>query len=283
MFEVTGEPRVLKLERPGRIRMFQLRRLLAQGRRTAKAPTRAVPPDCVPLVEALLLGVDEVEAARTFVMARAELGDALADCLRDVDYAFLIVTGTAAAHSVIRASATAWGEVTQSHYNGIGCVDPLTGLASRQHFLTQLSAVYGRGVSSDIVKGGLGDALLLVDLAIPPCTISASVATIEEWIRELLAAEEIRKALPRLNTHARLRRCRSVALVGTDSLPAAAVHELGNAIDLRLAPMADWGPTTVRRVELPERFADARALIDRLGRGGEIVEAAGSRPLVGQE
>lgn len=240
-------------------------------------PTRAVPPACVPLVEALLLGVDRVAAATSFVRARAELGDALAECLKDVDYAFLAVTGTAAAHPVIRASATAWGEVTQGHYNGISCVDPLTGLASRQHFLTQLAAVYAaRRGSMPAGAGSLGHVLLVVDLAGPPQSAFGATTAIEGSVRELLAAEELRNAMPTLNTHARLRCCRSVALVGTDLFSADAADEISTAIDLRLAPMADWGPTLVRRVDLPEQFADARALVDHLARGEEIDQASGS-------
>lgn len=267
---MTGEQLGLQPEHSGNVPRLQLRRLIGRCRRKATTPTRAVPPGCAPLVEALLLGVDPVEAGTSFVRARAELGDALADCLKDVDYAFLVVTGTAAAHPVIRASATAWGEVTQGHYNGIGCLDPLTGLASRQHFLTQLSAIYGHRRSSPVGEAdGPGHALLLVDLATPPATLSASMATVEASIRELLAAEEVRNAVPGLNTHARLRCCRSVALVGTDVSLDTVVGGLGTAIDLRLAPMADWGPTHVRRVDLPARFGEARALVDQLGRVGD--------------
>ena len=266
MFEMTGAQLGLRPEPSGSVPMLQLRRLLGRCRRKASPPTRAVPPACAPLVEALLLGVDQVQAATAFVRARAELADALADCLKDVDYAFLAVTGTAAAHTVIRAAATAWGEVTQGHYNGIGCLDPLTGLASRQHFLTQLAGVYGHRLSSPPdVADRLGHALLVVDLATPPPTLSASFATIEESVRELLAAEEIRKAVPGVNTHARLRCCRSVALVGSGPDLDAVVDGLGTAIDLRLAAMSDWGPTSVRRVPLPACFAEARALVDQLG------------------
>lgn len=277
MFETTGVQLGLQRERAGNARRVHLRRFLGRYRGKDNAPTRAVPPGCAPLVEALLLGVDQVEAATSFVRARADLGDALADCLKDVDYAFLVVTGTAAPHPVIRASATTWGEVTQGHYNGIGCLDPLTGLASRQHFLTPLATIYGQHRSApQNEEDRLDHTLLVVDLSPPPETLSSSVATIEESIRELLAAEEIRNAVPGLNTHARLRCCRSLALVGTGPTLDAVVDGLGTAIDLRLAPMSDWGPTTVRRVPLPARFADARALVDRLGRS-EVVGASASR------
>ena len=97
-----------------------------------------------------------------------------------------------------------------------------------------------------------------------------------------MAAEEIRNAVPGLNTHARLRCCRSVALVGADPALDAVVDGLGTAVDLRLAPMSDWGPTIVRRLQLPASFPEARALVDQLGRG-ELVDPSHPRLSVRQE
>lgn len=248
-------------------RLCAERRVLSMriGRRQrGESVTRSVAPHCLRLVDGLVRGEDPREVAVEFVLERANLGDPLDHCLSDLDNAFVAVSGRAAPPCVVRAAATVWGETTQAHYNNVECLDPLTGLASRQHLLTQLSLIYRSAGAQQATRRPEGYRLLIVDLAELPTVELVGPVSLEASLRQLAAAEIIRGEEPTANTHAQLTANRSVVLLTTQTGSDDLERSLRELIDERFAAVPQWGHCTIESRDLPASFAEARRLIDGL-------------------
>lgn len=84
--------------------------------------------------------LDEVvwEAATCYALD----GESLQTLLDDLDQAFSLASLPAPDAALVRSVALAWSDSFLGLYSRITCVDPLTGLASRQHLQTHVAGLY---------------------------------------------------------------------------------------------------------------------------------------------
>jgi hypothetical protein len=174
-------------------------------------------------------------------------GESLQTLLDDLDQAFSLASLPAPDAALIRSIALAWSDSFLGLYSRITCVDPLTGLASRQHLQTHIAGLYtpmphGRWVIIVIETDHHPRAIEVSDSPARLAdtigmTVLASAVGGELVRGELMAALSIRRCgvvaprderLPDLvlrlqeQAHRSLNSCSRTARVWVEGLPATA-------------------------------------------------------------
>lgn len=121
-------------------------------------------------------------AARRYALA----AEPLQVLLDDVDASLAAVGAAPADATLLRRVAVAWSEVFLTQFGRVTCVDPLTGLETRQHLLRHLQSQNRDG-------GGEGWSLLVIDLrAASPDVAVSSVEALSVSMALVDAAEVVR-------------------------------------------------------------------------------------------
>lgn len=146
------------------------------------------------LVSAVLARADVEEqvwgAARRYALA----AEPLQVLLDDVDASLAAAGAAPADATLLRRISVAWSEVFLTQFARVTCVDPLTGMETRQHLLRHLQSLCRDGA-------GEGWSLLVVDLrsaspdvvVSPVEALSVSMALVDaaELVRPLVAGDHV--------------------------------------------------------------------------------------------
>lgn len=231
-------------------------------------PTAVVPRGGRALADALVHDLDIDDAARAFGSSYAHNGEGLDVCLGDLDDTVAAVRGETPGVRLTRLVALAWGDTTQERYNGLGCGDPLTGLASIQHVQFQVAALYriaGDGwlVNDDIART---HAIMVVELPVVRDDVQAGFARLEASLRRASAADLITGVVPECALVAELNPRRLAGVVrrapDLDRRLTGVVADL----DCRMVLSPSQGRCRAWCEGLPGSAVAARALIDELAR-----------------
>lgn len=229
---------------------------------------RPTDPRLRQFAEALIQGLDESETAAEFGLSRARQGEGLDVCLGDLDDTYLAVHGEAAPPPVVRATALAWAETMQEHYNCLTCADPLTGLSSIHHLQSEVAALYRAAEEGWLAERDVPThhAIVVVDLPEVHAGGPRRFSELTSALRHAAAAELVRELLPEAVQPARLNPHRIVALVRRCDGVHRRLAELTARLDQRLALTPTGGRSSAWTEALPDHAQHARRLLDELAR-----------------
>lgn len=231
-------------------------------------PTVVVPPGGRDLADALVHHLDIDDAAQAFGTSYALNGEGLDVCLGDLDDTVAAVRGERAGTRLTRQVALAWGEASQQRYNGLGCGDPLTGLASVQHIQFQIAALYRLAGDGCLVDDDLArsHAIMVVELPVVRGDVQAGFAQLEASLRRASAADLITGVVPECALVAELNPRRLGGVVrrapDLDRRLTGVVADL----DCRMVLSPSQGRCRAWSERLPGTAVAARQLIDELAR-----------------
>ena len=119
------------------------------GRELSQEQRAALPPRFEAVGEALASGSGSVPACEVLGGVLARDGVSLAEALDDLATTWRLVRGAEPEHAELRALAVAWSDATLGYVHGLGCTDPLTGLASLAHLRTCIGDVHRAGPAAE--------------------------------------------------------------------------------------------------------------------------------------
>lgn len=242
-----------------------------RGRHAAQ-PVRGtavdVPSRARVLADALVRGTGVAESARQVGTAYALAGEGLDVCLGDVDATFRSVHARDPGVEVVRQVALAWSDATQERYNGLGCADPLTGLASIHHVQSQVDALYRIAGDGWLVDDDLAHthAIAVVELPVLRDDVTTGFARVEAALRRASAADLIIRELPECAFVAELNPRRLGGVVRRAPGLERRLSEILADVDRRMALSPSRGRCRAWCERLPGDAVAARALIDELAR-----------------
>lgn len=221
-----------------------------------------------PVLAALLLDDDVVEATAVLAARYAAEGEGLDVCLADLDEALTALRDEPADVELVRTAALSWAETTQAHYNSLTCLDPFTGLGSLQHAQAELAGLYAAAGNGRLTDPDIAESrtLVVVDVPVAKPRSRPRFGELESALRAAAVAELVAELLPEADQPAQLNphRIAAVALRGDGLHDRLAV--LARRLDARLLLSPSGGRCAVWTESLPTTQPAARHLLDELAR-----------------
>lgn len=146
----------------------------------------ALPPGFRAVGEALVSGVDAVDACAVTGRELALEGVSLDEALHGLEATTRLVCGGHPDFGHTRALSLGWSEAVLDHLHRLSCADPATGLASLAHLQTRIAELY-RGRLRESPPVGRSHALVVMD-TVHPDRVSPDASPADAFTADLRAA-----------------------------------------------------------------------------------------------